>query len=354
MDQFTNIMLVMLIAVAIISGILDYIDLQAGKTNGVPFKDTIAIMLIVILNGVLGYLQESRAEKGSRRPETNVYAQGESNPRWTNQEVDGKELVPGDVMLLEGGVQPAADGRLISSSNQQIREAALTGEAEAVSKKARCKTSWGYRHWRSREPSLPGDGSYFRSRYGCCYPNRNADRIGENCHDAARGRSGSHPPSTTDGTVRQCVSNWLPDFSRDCRFGGSNRRFCPAGWFNLDLFKELVEVSLSMAVAVVPEGLPAVITVTLALGTQRMVKRNALIRKLPAVETLGSVTTICSDKTGTLTQNKMVVQRVETLETSVSVTGEGYILPESFRLVAKLSIQWIPRSEWVIICLRAV
>ncbi|MHC5827295.1 MAG: HAD-IC family P-type ATPase, partial [Nostoc sp.] len=107
--------------------------------------------------------------------------------------------------------------------------------------------------------------------------------------------------------------------------------------------QELLEVSLSMAVAVVPEGLPAVITVTLALGTQRMVRQNALIRKLPAVETLGSVTTICSDKTGTLTQNKMVVQSVYTNNKTFRVTGEGYAPTGDFQLDGqKISLEESP------------
>ncbi|HEY9650024.1 MAG TPA: HAD-IC family P-type ATPase, partial [Coleofasciculaceae cyanobacterium] len=135
-DQFTNIMLLMLIAVAIVSGVLDLLALQQGKMSSgeVPFKDTIAILLIVILNGVLGYLQESRAEKAlaalknMASPKVRIMRDGRPI------EVDSKQLVPGDIMLLEAGVQIAADGRLIEESNLQIRESALTGEAHAVDK----------------------------------------------------------------------------------------------------------------------------------------------------------------------------------------------------------------------------
>jgi Ca2+-transporting ATPase len=331
LDQFTNIMLVMLIAVAIISGILDYIDLQAGKTNGIPFKDTIAIMLIVILNGVLGYLQESRAEKAlaalkrMSTPKVRVIRDGRT------QEVDGKELVPGDVMLLEGGVQPAADGRLISSSNLQIREAALTGEAEAVSKKPEAKLAEDI--GLGDRVNLVYQGTEVIIGRGTAVVTQTGMQT-ELGKIATMLQGVESEPTPLQQRMEQLgnvlvtgslilvvivvVGGMIPDLIK--------------GIFNFDLLKELVEVSLSMAVAVVPEGLPAVITVTLALGTQRMVKRNALIRKLPAVETLGSVTTICSDKTGTLTQNKMVVQRVETLETSVSVTGEGYIPTGEFQI----------------------
>ncbi|MEQ8963224.1 MAG: HAD-IC family P-type ATPase, partial [Coleofasciculus sp. C2-GNP5-27] len=138
LDQFTNIMLIMLIVVAIISGVIDLIDWRQGglEAGQVPFKDTIAILLIVILNGVLGYLQESRAEKALAAlknlasPKVRVLREGRP------MEVDSKQLVPGDIMLLEAGVQIAADGRLIEESNLQIRESALTGEANAVNKEA--------------------------------------------------------------------------------------------------------------------------------------------------------------------------------------------------------------------------
>ncbi|HEY9848266.1 MAG TPA: cation-transporting P-type ATPase [Leptolyngbyaceae cyanobacterium] len=321
LDQFTNIMLLMLIGVAFVSGILDLVKLQQeGLSAGeVPFKDTIAILAIVILNGILGYLQETRAEKALAAlkrlssPKVRVIRDGRT------LEVNAKELVPGDIMLLDAGVQVAADGRLVEVANLQIREAALTGEAEAVNKQADLKlseeTSLGDRLnlvFQGTEV-VQGRGTVIVTNTGM---QTELGRI------AALLQGVESEPTPLQQRMGQ-LGNVLVTGSLVLVVlvvvGGLFR----SGW-NFNTFIELVEVSLSMAVAVVPEGLPAVITVTLALGTQRMVKRQALIRKLPAVETLGSVTTICSDKTGTLTQNKMVVQQVTTGNQTFQVTGEGY------------------------------
>ncbi len=320
LDQFKNIMLLMLIAVAIISGVLDVIDLQQGIAEGVvPFKDTIAILLIVILNGVLGYFQESRAEKALAAlkclssPKVHGLRDGQ------RLEVDAPMLVPGDIILLEAGAQLCADGQIVEASNLQVREAALTGEAHAVNKRP-------LNHGLSEDTPL-GD------RVNMVFTGT----------EVVQGRAKVVVTSTGMETELGKIAQMLQSVTQEPTplqqrmtqlgnilvtgslilvalvVGGG---ILKAG--NFSPLQELVEVSLSMAVAVVPEGLPAVITVTLALGTQRMVKRHALIRKLPAVETLGSVNTICSDKTGTLTQNKMVVQEVETLRGNFQVTGEGY------------------------------
>ncbi|MEC4892619.1 MAG: cation-translocating P-type ATPase [Oscillatoria sp. PMC 1051.18] len=320
LDQFNNIMLLMLIAVAIISGILDLIELQngGGAEGGVPFKDTIAILLIVILNGVLGYLQESRAEKALAAlkqlssPKVRVVRDSQTI------EVDAATIVPGDIVLLEAGVQPASDGQLIEAANLQIREAALTGEAAAVSKQAQVELS--------PETAL-GD----RVNLVFC-----GTEVVQGRGKMVVTATGMHTELGKIAEMLQAVeSEDTPLQKRMTQLanvlvtgslilvvivivGG----VIQSGGFSR--LRQLIEVSLSMAVAVVPEGLPAVITVTLAIGTQRMVKRHALIRKLPAVETLGSVNTICSDKTGTLTQNKMVVQEVITVGNTLQVTGEGY------------------------------
>ena len=317
-DQFTNIMLIMLIAVAIVSAV---INIQAGKFP----KDAIAISSIVILNGILGYMQEINAEKALAAlkrlssPRVRVIRNSETI------EINGKELVPGDIMMLEAGVQIAADGRLLEEQNLQVRESALTGEAEAVNKKAKL--------------ILEADAS-LGDRLNCVYQGT----------EVVQGRAkvlvtkiGMQTELGKIATLIQDVETEdTPLQKRMTQLGnvlvtGSLvlvGLVVGIGLLNKGDFGKLLETSLSMAVAVVPEGLPAVVTVTLALGTQRMVKRNALIRRLPAVETLGSVTTICSDKTGTLTQNKMVVQSIRTGMLSLQVTGDGYAPVGEFSILS--------------------
>ncbi len=310
-DQFTNIMLVMLIAVAIVSAVIDF------RKGNFP-KDAVAIFLIVILNGMLGYFQESRAEqalaalKRMSSPRVRVVRDDKM------LELAAKELVPGDIMFLEAGVQIPADGRLIEAQNLQVREAALTGEAEAVIKKPSIELTedapLGDRVnmvFMGTEV-VQGRGQVIVTNTGMT---TELGRIAEMIQGVETEPTPLQQRMTQLGNV--LVSGSLALVALIV-VGG----LIKTGSFSS--LEDLLEVSLSMAVAVVPEGLPAVVTVTLAIGTQRMVRRHALIRKLPAVETLGSVTTICSDKTGTLTQNKMVVQSVYTFDQVFQVTGEGY------------------------------
>ncbi|MEM9908872.1 MAG: HAD-IC family P-type ATPase, partial [Cyanobacteria bacterium P01_D01_bin.44] len=309
LDQFTNIMLLMLIAVAIISAVLDF------RTGAVP-KDAIAIFAIVILNGVLGYLQESRAEKALEAlkalssPDVTVVRDGKP------QEIPAKALVPGDLVLLEAGDQIAADGRLLEAAQLQVRESALTGEATAVAKQAQQtldpKTDLAERSNLTFQGTevVNGRGQMMITATGM------QTELGNIAGLLQSVKAEATPLQQRMGQLGNTLVFGSLILVALVVFGGVFA-------FGRQAFEELLTVSLSMAVAVVPEGLPAVITVTLALGTQRMVQRHALIRRLPAVETLGSVTTICSDKTGTLTQNKMVVKSIHTLDQALAVNGDG-------------------------------
>ncbi|MEA5511333.1 cation-translocating P-type ATPase [Crocosphaera sp. UHCC 0190] len=320
LDQFTNIMLIMLIVVAIISGILDVVELQKnGITEGViPFKDTIAIFLIVILNGLLGYLQETRAEKALAAlkrlssPKVQVIRDGK------RLEVDAPQLVPGDIILVEAGDQLCADGQILEASNLQIRESALTGEAQSVNKYPLTEALEEDTPIGDRRNMVFTGTEVIQGRGRVVVTNTGmTTELGKIAEMLQSVESEPTPLQRRMSHLGNVLVSGSLIFVALVVVGGVIK----GGW---GLLQDLVEISLSMAVAVVPEGLPAVITVTLALGTQRMVKRHALIRKLPAVETLGSVNVICSDKTGTLTQNKMVVQEVETLEGNCRVTGTGY------------------------------
>jgi Ca2+-transporting ATPase len=309
-EQFTNIMLVMLIAVAIVSAVLDF-------RQGTFPKDAVAIFAIVILNGILGYVQESNAEKALAAlkrlsaPQVRVIRNGKT------LEILAKELVPGDLILLEAGVQIAADGRLLEVQNLQVRESTLTGEAEAVNKQADAILAEDIPLGDRTNLVFQGT-EVVRGRAKVLVTKTGMETEIGNIAAMLQGVESEPTPlqqkMTQLGNVLVSSSLVLVAL---VVMGGLLR----AGW---QFFEELLEVSLSMAVAVVPEGLPAVVTVTLAIGTQKMIRRHALIRKLPAVETLGSVTTICSDKTGTLTQNKMVVQEVKTGSHQLRVSGEGY------------------------------
>ncbi|MGF1495076.1 MAG: cation-translocating P-type ATPase [Microcoleaceae cyanobacterium] len=316
-EQFADIMLMMLIAVAIISAILDF------KNGDFP-KDAVAIFAIVLLNALLGYFQESRAEKALAAlrqlsaPSVQVLRSNAQSPQSPQiAEIDSGELVPGDVILLEAGQQISADGRLIAAQNLRVREATLTGEAEAVVKQADLVSEDADL---SEQKNMVFQGTEVLQGRGKAVIT-DTGMYTELGRIAAMLQGVETEPTPLQqrmeqlGTVLVIGSLILVVL---VIVGG----IIKTGGFQY--LEELVEVSLSMAVAVVPEGLAAVVTVTLAIGTQRMVRRNALIRKLPAVETLGSVTVICSDKTGTLTQNKMVVQQIAQNHQHFTVTGAGY------------------------------
>ncbi|MEY2645184.1 MAG: hypothetical protein RLZZ611_1833 [Cyanobacteriota bacterium] len=307
-DQFSNVMLIMLLAVAAVSGAVSLHQQEFPK-------DAIAILVIVVLNGLLGYLQESRAQKAllALRDMAQPLMQVRRDGQW--QRLSSEQLVPGDLIRLEAGDRVPADARLLEVAELGVREAALTGEAEAVFKQADLVLD-------ESTPVLERQNCVFQGTevvrgrgVALVSATGMATELGQ-IAELINTAGGESTPlqERLDGLAKVLVGSALALVAVVVALGLLLRQ---------DPLN-LLEVSLSMAVAIVPEGLPAVITVTLAIGTQRMVRRAALIRRLPAVEGLGSVTVICSDKTGTLTQNRQVVQELRVGTEAVAVSGQGY------------------------------
>lgn len=289
-QQFTETMVLILIVAAIISALL-------GKDT-----EAIAIFAIVLLFGLLGFFQEYRAEKAMAALNRMVVPLVRVRRDEITQEVPAKEIVPGDIVEFEAGNLLPADLRIIEAHNLKVQESALTGESEPVN-----KTS----------DKLPNDDVPLGDRKNMAYMGtivtygRGVGAVVSTGMNTELGKIAS--------LIKTVKTSKTPLQEKLARLGKLLALFglfaagliFAVGMFLGETLVDMFLTAVSVAVAVVPEGLPAVVTITLALGGQRMLKRHALIRKLPAVETLGSVTVICSDKTGTLTQNKMTVTIVD-------------------------------------------
>ncbi len=289
-EQVTATMVVILIVAAIASAALG------------DYHDAFAILAIVVLFSLLGFSQEYQAEKAMAAlkklavPTVKVQRSGQI------QEISARELVVGDLVLLETGDLVPADCRLLESVNLRIQEASLTGESEPVEKKIGAL----------KKEDLPlGDRRNMAYMGTMISYGRGQGVVTDTGMKTELGHIASMIQSVDQGqTPLQKRLDQLGKILAVMALGIAGVIFLLGLWRGEEL-KLMFMTAVSMAVAAVPEGLPAVVTIALALGAQRMLKRHALIRKLPAVETLGSVTVICSDKTGTLTENRMTVTLID-------------------------------------------
>jgi Ca2+-transporting ATPase len=303
LGQFKDFMVLVLLAATVVSGLLGEI------------ADSITILSILIINAILGFIQESRAERSMESlrsltaPEARVMREG------IEQRIPAAEVVPGDIVLLEAGDRIPADIRWIQAVNIEVEESALTGESHPVSKSIM---------------ALQDELTPMADRHNMGYMGTSV----------VNGRGAGVVVATGMDTEMGVIAGMLQ--SVEDEETPLQKRLAELGkWLVLisllvcvivvvtgilrgEGFYKMFFTGVSLAVAAIPEGLPAIVTVALAVGVQRMVKRQAIIRKLPAVETLGCATVICSDKTGTLTQNEMTVRQIYSDGRKITVSGQGY------------------------------
>ncbi|WP_373502570.1 cation-transporting P-type ATPase [Aestuariivirga sp.] len=301
--QFHNVLIYVLLGSAAITAALDHL------------VDTLVILAVVFANAAIGFIQEGKAEnameaiRGMLAPQAAVLRGGK------RRAIDGKDLVPGDIVLLEAGDKVPADLRLIQARGLKIEESVLTGESMPAEKHVRSVAAGAALGDRS---SMTFSGTLVAAghAHGVVVATASATEIGRISGMLSRVETLTTPlVRQMDGFARWLTLLILLISGLLLVFGFFVEHFDFA-----DVFMAVV----GLAVAAIPEGLPAVLTITLAIGVRAMARRNVIVRRLPAIETLGAVSVICTDKTGTLTRNEMFAATVATHGGTYAVTGEGY------------------------------
>ncbi len=301
--QFHNILIYVLLGSAVITAMLAH------------WADTIVILAVVLANAVIGFIQEGKAEKAMNAIHQMLAPQASVLRGGKRYSIRGEELVPGDIVLLEAGDKVPADLRLLKAHGLQIQEAILTGESVPVQKQIEAVAA----------ASPVGDRSCMAFSGTLVTSGQGKGVVAATGASTEIGRiSGllSRVETLTTPLVKQMgiFSQWLTIFILLVAV-----LLLVYGYFaGHHEFSELFMTVVGLSVAAIPEGLPAVLTITLAVGVQAMARRNAIVRRLPAIETIGSVSVICTDKTGTLTRNEMMVSSVLTHRHLFTLQGVGY------------------------------
>jgi len=317
LEQFENVLVIILL-VAIVISVIEWL-LQDPRESALPYE-AIVITIIVVLNALLGYVQESRAEKSVRAlmalaaPEATVVRDGE------RQRVPARELVPGDVILVEAGDKIPADARIIEDANLHTDEAPLTGESMPVAKNPRPLSGDVGLGDRVNMLFAGTVATYGRGRAVIVGTGMQTEvgKIAELLEAAEK------EPTPLQQELDRTGKRLTVIMLGICAVVFAAGVFS-AKAFTLNVVLSMFLFAVALAVAAIPEALPAIVTIGLSLGVRRMAAANAIVRKLPAIETLGAATVICSDKTGTLTRNEMTVRAIYCSSSVIDVSGSGYI-----------------------------
>ncbi len=309
--QFFDPLVLILIIVTLVS-------LYLGE-----YLDSVVIVAIIIIDAVIGFFNEYRAEKSIELLQKLSALQSKVLRNGTEKIISSLELVPGDIIILETGDKIGADARLLEETNIGLDESILTGESTPVNKQLEA-----IGHHDEKIPVAEQNNIIFSGT--SVVSGRGKAIVIATGMNTEMGKIAGLVQGIT--TIQTPLQKKLKKFSEKLTIATVIISIIV---FIVGLFRgiatlEIFKTAIALAVAVVPEGLPAVVTITLALGVRKMLKRNALIRKLRAVETLGSTRIICSDKTGTLTKNEMTVKKIYVHDKIIEVTGEGYSIEGSF------------------------